>query len=95
MSKTLTYDAEFMDDISKNYQSCANKAQEAIDELNHAKTKLLINYEGQGSDLAQEVFDKVTEHLEFLRSCLSQAGQYVTYTKETMQETDNKIKYKK
>lgn len=92
MSKNLTYNAGFMDEVSNNYKSCAAKAQEAIDELNHAKNQLLSNYEGQGSDMAKEVFAKMAEHLDFLRSCLNQAGQYVTYTKETIQELDKTIK---
>jgi uncharacterized protein YukE len=94
MSKKLTYNAEFMDEVSNNYISCAAKTQEAIDELNHAKSQFLANYEGQGNEMAQDVFAKVVEHLDFLRSCLTQAGQYVTYTKETMQELDNSIQYK-
>jgi uncharacterized protein YukE len=93
MSKKLTYNAEFMDEVSKNYKSCADIAQDTIDELNHAKYQLLSNYVGQGSDIAQDVFAKVVEHLDFLHTCLNQAGQYVTYTKETMQELDNAIKY--
>jgi uncharacterized protein YukE len=92
MSKILTYNAEFMDGVSNNYKSCAYKTQEAIDELNQAKNKLLANYEGQGNNMAQDVFAKVAEHLDFLHSCLNQAGQYVTYTKETMQELDKTIK---
>ena len=93
MSETIKCNAEFMDAISNNYKSSSEKVQEAIYELNKAKTQFLNNYEGQGKDMAQDTFVKVSEHLEFLRSCLSQAEQYVTYTKETLQEQDEAMKF--
>ena len=92
MNGRLTYYPDFMDSISENYQSCANKVQEAIDELDNAKTTFLINYEGQGVEIAESVFEKISEHLGFLRSCLDQTGQYVTYAKETMQAQDDATK---
>lgn len=91
MGKELTYNADFMDNVSQNYEHCADKVQEAIDEFNDVKKQLDVNYEGQGNYMADDLFSKIIEHLEFLCSCIKQTGKYVTYAKESMQQSDSSL----
>jgi uncharacterized protein YukE len=92
MSKEqYTYDPDHMNEISLLYKQSADQVDEAIGNLNKGKDHFLNNYQGQSDNTAPDLFEKIKEHLELLRDCFSQMEVYVTYTKNTMIEQDNKI----
>ncbi len=87
----LIYDPEHMDEISSKYKQCAEYADQAINNLERLKANFLGNYQGQASEMAEDLYNKIKEHTELLRDCFVQMESYVTYTKETMTELDNNM----
>ena len=87
-NETLTYNLAHMEEISSHYKQCVNCTNLAISNLDKAKLSFLNNYKGQSDETASALYDKIKEHMEFLRDCFMQMETYVTYTKDTMVEVD-------
>jgi len=87
----LIYDPEHMDEICSKYKQCAEYADQAINNLERLKANFLGNYQGQASEMAEDLYNKIKEHTELLRDCFIQMDSFVTYTKETMIELDNNM----
>jgi uncharacterized protein YukE len=85
----LVYDPEHMDEISLKYKQCSEYADQAIITLEELKASFLENYQGQASEIAEDLYSKIRDHTELLRDCFIQMDSFVTYTKETMIELDN------
>lgn len=88
MSIQLIYDAALMDGIVSNYTLCVTEIEEALVKLNDAKAKLLDSYKGQGTEVVTSTFSKTEEHLNLLRDCCLHAGQFVSFSKDSMIQMD-------
>ncbi len=85
----LVYDGDYMDSIATSYQAGASIVARMIDMMETLENNFAAVYEGQGKAvIVPEVFDKLIEHLELLKLCYSNAGEYVTNSKESMKLID-------
>ena len=66
----LIYDPEHMDEICSKYKQCAEYADQAINNLERLKANFFGNYQGQASEMAEDLYNKIKEHTELLRDCL-------------------------
>lgn len=90
-SGEYTYNPDHMDEVSQLYKQSADYTEVAIGDLDKAKTCFIDNYQGQSDDMVLDLFEKIKAHMELLRDCFSQMETYVTYTKDTMVEQDERL----
>ena len=86
-----TYTPDHMNSISLMYRQSANHTDLAIGSLDAVMNHFTSNYQGQSDDMASDLFGKIRAHMELLRDCFSQMETYVTYTKDTMVEQDERL----
>lgn len=88
----IVYNEDHMTDIYNNYVNCSEEIGTILSCLftdgGSAKSMVDTSYEGQGKDLALDIFIKLKEHLECLQTCYDRLGEYVTYSLDTMKEAD-------
>lgn len=84
----MIYDEEHMLSIAEKYANCTELLSLAITDKTSAQNNMSINYKGMASDLSEDVFVKIEEHLKLLVSCCETAETYVKDSLSTMQELD-------
>lgn len=84
----LVYNEIHMNDIANKYHECATITETIILSFLSAKDIVFINYDGQGKDIAIDAFDKLAEHLEYLKICCENTAEYVSCALQNMQEKD-------
>ena len=91
MAKKLVYNEDHMRDIADKYKKCATNVNTMITSLRFAKDIVTNNYEGQGEGIATDTFDKLLEHLEYLKVCCENTEEYVLFSLASMQAQDKNI----
>lgn len=85
----LEYDAEHMEDIARSYLRCAAIVEEIILIAKRLDSEFELLYDGQAKEnIIPEIISKLVEHLELLELCYSNAGLYVTNSKNIMMQLD-------
>lgn len=80
-----------MTSLATKYESAADKIDQIVNKLSSssgAKQILTDNYEGQGKEIAEDLFAKIKEHLLLLHTCCASTGEYVKVSLDTMKEQD-------
>lgn len=88
---TKNYNEDHMSEIAGKYSQCEKNIDSIIADLNSAKDIVVQNYSGMGEELALDSFLKLSEHLEFLKTCCTSVSEYVLYTLTSMQEADASV----
>ena len=86
----IKYDKDHMNEISLNYKSCADSATTAGDNLEKIRKSFCVNYQGQAMDITMEFFDTMKDHIILLKDCFHQMESYVTYSKDSMEDLEQK-----
>lgn len=90
----LVYNKEHILEIAERYKKASDLIDSMIQDLSYipgAKDSFATNYTGQASDIGSELFDKIREHLEFLKSCCDSTSEYVKDSLDTMRTLDKNL----
>ncbi len=85
---TLVYDEDHLDKIANSYEESVVELDTLIEYLRKTKVAFSNNYSGQGKEIALDIFEKIKEHLLYLKNGYGILQEYVIYSKETMIEAD-------
>lgn len=80
-----------MDQISIEFNRCANYVGEIISETKSLKNILAVNYKGRASAGLNDYFTVLDEHLDVLKLCYDQLADYTTMVKEVFLSVDNAL----
>lgn len=84
----MIYNEEHMLSIAEKYANCAELLSSAITDKRSAQNSMSANYKGMASNLSENVFVKIEDHLKLLVSCCETAEIYVKDSLSSMQELD-------
>lgn len=79
----IVVDETHLDEISLEFNKCANCVEEIITETKNLKYILANNYKGRASTGVNDYFDVLNKHLDLLHLCYKQLVNYTEITKET------------
>lgn len=93
-NQQLVYNKEHITDISEKYSAAIREIDAIIYILNSTsgvKGALEDNYDGQAKDMTEELLTKISQHLNFLRSCCTNTRAYIKESLNTMIELDKAL----
>jgi phage-related protein len=82
---------ETLEELSQKFTDGAGVIDNIMKEVNNLDKLFTNYYVGFASEIIVELYGKVNEHLDILKSCYMNTADYVTDVKEELQETDEKI----
>jgi hypothetical protein len=91
MAEKIAYDVTLMDEITQKYDSCSKAAANIILNMYYIKQVFMDSYTGQAEVIVSDSITKIIGHLALLRDCCTNAGAFVSHTKEEMVKSDENV----
>jgi len=91
MSGDLVYNEDAMRSIAAEYRNAASSMDDAMSQCKSAMSVVQSDYDGQGTPLATDLFNKLHEHMDLLKSCYEVLANFTESSLEEFLQLDSEL----